>query len=603
MGKIMDFLKNAKLRDKMLLSYLAACLIPLLITTVFIFRFSVKNMEEESMELAHLYSSQIVTNIDRFMDEYGRITKAFLVDNDMLADISRMEAPSIYEEVENRLQVRRLLMRVSLMSPDVENIMFLAGNGSFYQYNSKGELVNQRRLQEEAWLQELTQAQKQGRAKSVLMVTPAHFKNYYETEHEDIAVTVGRRIFDHTSREVGLLLIDVNPEKLVEMNETFQITRNNYHIRIRAARKSDGAVLYDSDVISGYRSWQEVIREPEEAAPDEKEYLVLRESTQSGEIMVEAVIPRAHLMAKASRVTMVSLIAIGISVWMIIGLSVVLSRTILRPITELQRKIERMGDGEYARVEAEVTSDEIGTLIQHYNHMVEKIQTLINDVYVAEIRQKDAKIMALRTQINPHMLYNTLESIRMKALVKGDAEAAEMIKILAKMFRASLGKDDSKNTVRTELEYVENYVKLQNVRFQGIFEYTYEAEEALLDVPVMPLVFQPIVENCIEHGYRGHHEKLKIQLKLTKLKEDTISVIFKDNGKGMPEDRLKTLRGQLEFSGSNKMRVPETADDGSGSIGLKNIAERIYLRFGKEYFVKILESGDEGTVIEMRLPM
>ena len=529
MKKMINFWKNTKLRNKILLSYLAACLIPLLFTTVFIFRFSVKNMEEESMELARLYSSQIVTNIDRFIDEYGRITKAFLVDNDMLADISEMEAPSVYEEVENRLQVRRLLMRVSLMSPDVDNIMFLAGNGSFYQYNSKGEIVNQSRLRQQEWVEELL------RAKSVLMVTPVHLKNYYETEHEDIAVTVGRRIFDHAGREMGLLLIDVNPEKLVEMNETFQTTGNNYHIRIRAAGKSDGAALYDSDVMSGYKTWTEVISGREEVPLDEKENIVLRESTHNGEIMVEAVIPRAHLMDKASRITVVSLIAIGISVWMIIGLSVILSRTILRPITELQRKIERMGDGDYARVEAEITSDEIGMLIQHYNHMVEKIQALINDVYVAEIKQKDAKIMALRTQINPHMLYNTLESIRMKALVKGDTEAAEMIKILAKMFRASLGKDDSLNTIRTELEYVENYVKLQNVRFQGIFEYQYEAEESLLDVPIMPLVFQPIVENCIEHGYRGHHEKLKIELKLTRLNTDTISVIFKDNGKGMPE--------------------------------------------------------------------
>ena len=96
---------------------------------------------------------------------------------------------------------------------------------------------------------------------------------------------------------------------------------------------------------------------------------------------------------------------------------------------------------------------------------------------------------------------------------------------------------------------------------------------------------------------------MKIQLRVTKLKEDTISVIFRDNGKGMPEERLKTLRGQLEFSGSNKMRVPETPDNERGSIGLKNIAERIYLRFGKGYSVKILESGDKGTVIEMRLPM
>lgn len=597
MKKMINFWKNTKLRNKLLLSYLAACLIPLLFTTVFIFRFSVKNMEEESMELARLYSSQIVTNIDRFIDEYGRITKAFLVDNDMLADISEMEAPSVYEEVENRLQVRRLLMRVSLMSPDVDNIMFLAGNGFFYQYNSKGEIVNQSRLRQQEWVEELLQA------KSVLMVTPVHLKNYYETENEDIAVTVGRRIFDHASREMGLLLIDVNPEKLVEMNGTFQTTGNNYHIRIRAARKSDGAVLYDSDVMSGYKTWTEVISGRKEVSLDEKENIVLRESTHNGEIMVEAVIPRAHLMAKASRITVVSLIAIGISVWMIISLSVILSRTILRPITELQRKIERMGDGDYARVEAEITSDEIGMLIQHYNHMVEKIQALINDVYVAKIKQKDAKIMALRTQINPHMLYNTLESIRMKALVKGDAEVAEMIKILAKMFRASLGKDDSVNTIRTELEYVENYVKLQNVRFQGIFEYKYEAEEALLDVPIMPLVFQPIVENCIEHGYRGHHEKLKIELKLTRLNRDTISVIFKDNGKGMPEEKLKKLQSQLALSDNNRVSVESGDGHSGGSIGLKNIAERISLRFGREYFVRILESKETGTVIEMRLPV
>ena len=597
MKKIIHFLKNTKLQNKMLFSYLAACLVPLLFTTVFIFRFSVKNMEEESMELALLYSSQIVTNIDRSIDEYGRITKAFLVDNDMLADISKAEDSSVYEEVENRMQVRRLLMRVALMSPDVDNIMFLADNGSFYQYSSSGEIVNQSHLEREEWVQELLCSE------NVLMVMPAHFKDYYVTGQEDIAVTVGRRIFDHASREVGLLLIDVNPEKLVEMNETFQITRNNYRIRIRAARKSDGAVLYDSDIISGHKTWQEAVNEPETISLDEKEDIVLREKTHNGEIIVEAVIPRSHLMAKASRITVVSLFTIGASVCMIIGLSVILSRTIIRPVTELQRKIERMGDGDYAKVEAEVTSDEIGVLIQHYNHMVEKIQALINEVYVAEIKQKDAKLMALRTQINPHMLYNTLESIRMKALVKGDTEAAEMIKILAKMFRTCLGKDDSQNTIRTELEYVENYVKLQNVRFQGIFEYQYEVEEELLDIPVIPLIFQPIVENCIEHGYRGHHEKLRIELKLMKLKEDTISVIFKDNGKGMTKEKRSKLKEQLAFMDGSQMNAQNAADDSGRSIGLKNIAERLYLRFGREYFIKILESGEQGTVIEMRIPM
>lgn len=592
MNKLKQFLRNTRLQNKLLISYLLACLIPLLLTTAVIYHFSVKNLEEESMELALLYSSQIVTNIDKFVEEYDRITKSILVDNDTIATINAMQAPAISQEVDNRLQIRKLLMRIALMRPNVDNIMLLTANDLFYEYSNYGCSVDWSALAAEEWLQ----AQRKG--KEVLFVTSAHFKTYYESQQDGIVVTIGRRLYDSVRREMGLLLIDMNPFDLVEMNDNFKLTRNLYHIRIHVTT-ADGAAVYDSDVISGKGTWEEIMDPGRPYERNERENIIITDTAHNGALRVEAIIPRKQLMGKAASISVISAAVIGCSIFMIIGLSVVLSRTITRPITELQNKMEQMGEGSYVKVENFQSSDEIGVLIQHYNHMVDKIETLVNDVYLAQIKQKDAKLMALRTQINPHMLYNTLESIRMKALVKGDSEVADMIKILSKMFRASLGKDHMQNTIRNELEYVENYIKLQNVRFQGRFDFRYDADESLLERPIVPLVFQPIVENCVEHGNRGHHQKLEVFLTVKKINENDISVAFFDNGIGMPPEKKEELNRIFENIGRENISLHENGQ----SIGLRNIAERIYLRYGNRYGIAIKESNENGTVIELLIPV
>src|SRR5690606_19134987 len=140
-----------------------------------------------------------------------------------------------------------------------------------------------------------------------------------------------------------------------------------------------------------------------------------------------------------------------------------------RPIKALRKSMKQAELGQYLPIEKKQDHDEIGSLINSYNKMIVTIRTLIEDVYIAEIKQRRAKFIALQNQINPHMLYNTLESIRMKALMKDDDETAGMIKILARMFRLALDKEERQHSIKDELDYTFNYVQLQNMRFDNKF--------------------------------------------------------------------------------------------------------------------------------------
>jgi len=590
--RVYGLIKNAKLRNKLMASYLVACFVPLLLSTMVIRYFAVKNLEEDSMELAMIYSTQVVSNIENLVEDYDRLTKSAVVDNDILTIINSDKEPSVSAQIDYQLQARKLLLRMAILRPDVDNIMLLTKVGGFYQYNTSGTSVNRQLLMEEAWLKRLTES------RQVLTFTGAHFKDCYDVGQDGIVVTVGRKLYNTVGTEVGMVLIDMNPFDLVELNDTFKLTRSEYHIRIRVSAE-DGAVLYDSDVIDGKLTWQDVTDGNTQVLPEEKDCIVIRDTAHDGQLGVEALIPRRQLMEKATRITWVAMLAIGVSVLMILGFSSVLSKAITKPITELQEKMEQVGEGSYGRLEGFESSDEIGILIDNYNSMVSKIQSLIRDVYLAQISQKDAKLMALRTQINPHMLYNTLESIRMKALVKGDVEVAEMIKILARMFRASLGREDGSHTIRAELEYVENYLRLQNIRFQGQFEFSYEMEEELLDVGIVPLVFQPIVENCIEHGNRGHYEKLHIEIKGRRISDTAVEILFRDDGKGMEPEQRQQVNRRLENVSEEYTQSGQEGD----SIGLYNIAQRIFLRYGQEYGLQVAKSSESGTVIRMRIPI
>lgn len=587
-------IKNMKFHTKLLLSYILACIIPLLIASYTIYDFSVKNLEDSSMEFASIFNSQIVTNIENFIDRYDKTTKSMLVDNDVITRINNEENATMSDLIGNRMVVEKLMMRLETLNPDTKAIMLLNTKNKMYQNNDTINIVE---LQQQEWFKEILQN------KDVMFITAIHDKSYYNNLKDGAVITIGRVILNSYGEYSGILLIDIDPSSLVELNDNFLIARNNYNIKITVTDHNNG-IIYDSDAASGRISWNDVVNNENTdlSNKNSNNYLLMQDKTYRGNLTVTAVIPRSSLLFKIGRVKYITLLAVLVCIIIIIATSVLFSYTITRPIKNLNKRMRQAENGQYLTTIQNNFNDEIGSLMTSYNNMILKIKSLIEDVYIAQIKHKNAKLLALQMQINPHMLYNTLDSIRMKALVKGDDEIALMIKILARMFKLTLQGGHKHNLIDNELEYAQNYIKLQNIRFNDIFSLEIQMDENIKSSHIIVMVLQPIIENCIVHGFQDYNTRLNIVIKGEIIDENDIIILISDDGIGMPWKKAEEINKLLIEAETNKLKLDSMDEVSEDGIGLRNIAERIKLRYGDKYYLKLVTGSNPGTVVEIKIP-
>ncbi|MEV5027016.1 cache domain-containing sensor histidine kinase [Paenibacillus sp. LPE1-1-1.1] len=589
-------IRNMKFQKKLMAGYLLACVAPLLFVSVLIFRQSATGLQDSSQEFASLYTSQIKNSLNEFIKEYDKVTKSVLVDNELIYQLGDEQNLKIDEIVNQRLEVQRLLMRVALLKPEIGTVMLISRGNSVYQYtNTKGK-VNEEQLLAQEWFQGIRNLGE------TLFITGLHNRAYYEDKESGAVVTVGRVLFSSNGAFAGILLIDLDPFSLLQLDHEFVLARDKYGMSVTISNRHN-EIVYHSDAASGRLSWDHVLRRGSKyIQTDSGEDLIkLTGSTSQGELNIKTEIPRAKLLAKINQIKGTTVIVILISCLVITLISLGLSYTITKPIKALRRSMKQAEVGQYIPIEKEHTIDEIGSLVHSYNKMITTIRTLIEDVYIAEIKQRQAKFISLQNQINPHMLYNTLESIRMKALVKDEDEIAEMIKILARMFRLSLGKEGQHHSIRNELEYTTNYLHLQNIRFNNMFKLNIQMPDEMLDCSVIPLVFQPIVENSINHGFEDYSRSMNIDIIGVWTTDNEMLIRITDDGIGMSMFKQVELQVLLEGAESNKYKLlPEdSADQG---LGLRNIADRIKLKYGDQYYLKIVPTDKRGTMVEFLIP-
>ncbi|PKL27596.1 MAG: hypothetical protein CVV46_10920 [Spirochaetae bacterium HGW-Spirochaetae-2] len=290
----------------------------------------------------------------------------------------------------------------------------------------------------------------------------------------------------------------------------------------------------------------------------------------------------------AIRVIFIVIFGISLVVAQILG--IFLGRRITKPITQITKKIQDLSEGE-ANLSSTLeirSNDEVGRLAEYFNTFVKKLKNL-NDLerHGIDIMLRDTQMNALQAQINPHFLYNTLETIRFMITMK-DERAVEMVKLLAKLFRISIGDGEPYVTLRRELEHAQLYIDLQRYRYSDRFAVVYDIEESLLDVYTLKFMLQPIVENSILHAF-NHMDRGGIITISAHAVEGKVLVSVQDNGQGM--DRLTLDRVHSDLRESSRIN----------SVGLRNVHDRILLNFGSEYYLKI-ESNTEGTEVLMLLP-
>lgn len=278
-------------------------------------------------------------------------------------------------------------------------------------------------------------------------------------------------------------------------------------------------------------------------------------------------------------------------------ITVLFSSMFSRRIQSLQDKMHSVADGNFELTDDIKGSDEIYDLYEDLKKMVDSMQNLINDAYKSKIQsesfklnQVEAEFKALASQINPHFLYNTLETIRMKAYCNNDKETADLVKKLGKFMRRCLEVKDGMVTLKSELEFTKSYLELQAARFGDRVSYSIYCEVDKKYM-VLPLIIQPVVENAFVHGIEGEKANGRITVKVM-YKSENVEICVSDNGQGISKAKLAELLEKLERN-----------DTSSGkSIGLTNVNKRVKMYHGEQYGLSVKTAKGKGTDISIILP-
>lgn len=243
------------------------------------------------------------------------------------------------------------------------------------------------------------------------------------------------------------------------------------------------------------------------------------------------------------------------------------------------------------RVELDDDGDEMSAIAARFNKMIYKINKLVEEVRAATFKQKEAEIRALEAQINPHFLYNTLDAINWMAIEKDEHEISNMLKSLAQILRYSVNKSNSIVKLREEIEWLKQYIYLQQTRFNYSFECFMEVDENVLDFNIHKLLFQPFIENVIIHGFEGINKGGVLDIGI-KGWENSIMIVIRDNGKGIDPETVSKL---------NSPDDKEITAKGSG-LGVSNVFNRIKMYYGDSGSWQVESETGKGTTITLKIP-
>lgn len=288
------------------------------------------------------------------------------------------------------------------------------------------------------------------------------------------------------------------------------------------------------------------------------------------------------------------LLFVGVIVVLIVIITVaavLISLGIIKPVRELYNATQKVARGDFAARARVRTTDEIAELAESFNAMAGNMQGMIRKIKEDEQKMRRTDLRLLQEQINPHFLYNTLDTIVW--LIEGDEtdQAVNMVVTLSDFFRQVLSKGKELITIREEEQHIRSYLEIQSVRYHDILEYDIQIDQALYDYRILKLTLQPVVENALYHGIKYKRAKGYIHVN-GETDGDLIRLTVRDNGAGMEVEELEELRKE----------IGRPCKETERGFGLANVNERIHMYFGNQYGISIRSVKDKGTIVEIMIP-
>lgn len=307
---------------------------------------------------------------------------------------------------------------------------------------------------------------------------------------------------------------------------------------------------------------------------------------------VVQMIPHKELLPELAVVNLIVVVCLSLCLGFGILLFIIQSKSIIHPLKLLAKEMSKVKAGNLAVQLKPSSNDEIGRVSHLFIEMVRTIETLIERVYKGQLRVKEAELKMLQAQINPHFLYNTLDSIRWMAVKHQAYDVGEQIEALADLFRHTLNQGEELTTLRKELEHLNHYLIIQQNRFADKLHWTVEAADELLDCELPKLLLQPLVENAIVHGIEPKLELGHIHIAISRCAAGNLVLQVSDDGMGMDTDEVARRIQAVEAHEPPRQR----------GFALRNMEERIQMRYGEPYGIALSSRAGEGTSVTITLP-
>lgn len=323
-----------------------------------------------------------------------------------------------------------------------------------------------------------------------------------------------------------------------------------------------------------------------------KEYAISYQTSKVTGWIIAAFIPMDEVNSHLSPIQNIIIVTIIIALILVLLTSILLSSKITKPLTTLMNKMKRIEQGHLNVVLYDSNgTEEVRHLSQRIDNMIQSIQKLNQDVYSYQLISKNMELKALQNQINPHFLYNTLQSIKALAVLGRTQDISSMVTQIGFMLRYAINNMQEVVTIKQELDHVRSYIEIQSFRYPDQFNYEIVCDPELLGIPCLKFTLQPIVENIYSHAFKNR-DKGNFTVFIHPCSQG-IQIDISDDGNGIPADQLEAIRQGLLH------RIDGNLE---GGVGLNNVHQRFIYKYGEQYGISISSEYNAGTTITILFP-
>lgn len=591
-------LKNTKMQYKLVLSFVGFSIIPLIILGIFSVSSSSKAIKDKISTYSVQLMNQVNQNINASLFKLRNYSDDIIISPGWNNQFIGYRISKDSEKAAMRLNFSRVMQLKFLNVDNVDDVLMVFMNNENQQQYDISHVGMQFSWEKEDILRiiKLNNQEKNTKNLSISLANIGDSNGY--------DIIIGRKIQNSLSSEVlGHFLIAVNQDyfrniyKNIDMGKgsdifimnTEGIVISSYNPKIKI-----GEPFQEGKLTEQIQKNSKLKENTFFTKIDNGNKLIAYSKIEDADWYIVSTIPNSYLNSEASKFNYkIAGLMILILIFAMI-FAIIISKNISAPLKKLEKNMSEFGEGKLNKRTVVDRADEIGHLQKSFNSMANHINGLLEKNEEENKLRRITELKVLEYQINPHFLYNTLDSINWMAQKNGQSDISTLTAALARFFRLGLSKGKEIYTLKDEMEHVQNYMIISKIRYKDSFEFVLDMDPSILEYKTVKIILQPLVENALKHGINKNDTKGIISLIGRKIEEDIVLKVV-DNGKGMEQE-------QVEYLNESITEMKDVSAESSG-FGLLNVCQRIKLNFGSNYGISIVSRLGEGTIVTIILPV